>query len=70
MNQHVNNKFSAQYKATIEADFLTKEIVIEDKSVTILVNKDTTSEIHKKIIIINSSITKFGILLDKKDSNH
>ncbi|KAG2374045.1 hypothetical protein C9374_011124 [Naegleria lovaniensis] len=30
MNQYVNNKFSNQYKATIGADFLTKEIMIED----------------------------------------
>ena len=26
MNQYVNNKFSSQYKATIGADFLTKEV--------------------------------------------
>ena len=35
MNQFVNNKFSTQYKATIGADFLTKEITIDDKSVTL-----------------------------------
>ena len=34
MNQYVNEKFSSQYKATIGADFLTKEIVLEDKVVT------------------------------------
>lgn len=34
MNQYVNNKFSNQYKATIGADFLTKEVVINDKLVT------------------------------------
>uniref|UniRef100_A0A4W4DRP1 RAB7A, member RAS oncogene family n=1 Tax=Electrophorus electricus TaxID=8005 RepID=A0A4W4DRP1_ELEEL len=27
MNQYVNNKFSNQYKATIGADFLTKEVM-------------------------------------------
>ena len=34
MNQYVNKKFSAQYKATIGADFLTKEVMIEDRQVT------------------------------------
>jgi len=34
MNQYVNKKFSKQYKATIGADFLTKEAMIDDKSVT------------------------------------
>ncbi|KAL9092784.1 MAG: hypothetical protein Q9159_000682 [Coniocarpon cinnabarinum] len=34
MNQYVNKKFSASYKATIGADFLTKEIVIDDRVVT------------------------------------
>ncbi|KAK9868818.1 hypothetical protein WJX84_006211 [Apatococcus fuscideae] len=34
MNQYVNKKFSSQYKATIGADFLTKEVQVEDRSVT------------------------------------
>lgn len=34
MNQYVNKRFSNQYKATIGADFLTKEVVIDDKVVT------------------------------------
>jgi len=34
MNQYVNRKFSNQYKATIGADFLTKEIMVEDRLVT------------------------------------
>jgi Ras-related protein Rab-7A len=34
MNQFVNNKFSSQYKATIGADFLTKEVMVDDKQVT------------------------------------
>jgi len=34
MNQYVNKKFSNQYKATIGADFLTKEVMIEEKLVT------------------------------------
>ncbi|KAI9025217.1 small GTPase superfamily [Phycomyces nitens] len=34
MNQYVNKKFSNQYKATIGADFLTKEVMVDDKLVT------------------------------------
>jgi len=34
MNQYVNKKFTNQYKATIGADFLTKEVMIDDKVVT------------------------------------
>ncbi|CAA6666204.1 unnamed protein product [Spirodela intermedia] len=35
MNQYVNKKFSQQYKATIGADFVTKELLIEDRLVTL-----------------------------------
>eukprot|EP00929_Paragymnodinium_shiwhaense_P016925 TRINITY_DN12567_c0_g2_i1.p1 TRINITY_DN12567_c0_g2~~TRINITY_DN12567_c0_g2_i1.p1 ORF type:complete len:211 (-),score=70.27 TRINITY_DN12567_c0_g2_i1:239-871(-) len=35
MNQYVNKKFTNQYKATIGADFLTKELMIDDKAVTL-----------------------------------
>eukprot|EP00039_Didymoeca_costata_P019027 m.335952 g.335952 ORF g.335952 m.335952 type:complete len:209 (-) comp17721_c0_seq1:165-791(-) len=34
MHQYVSKKFSNQYKATIGADFLTKEAIIDDKLVT------------------------------------
>eukprot|EP01028_Stygiella_incarcerata_P008215 TRINITY_DN3517_c0_g1_i1.p1 TRINITY_DN3517_c0_g1~~TRINITY_DN3517_c0_g1_i1.p1 ORF type:complete len:205 (-),score=69.13 TRINITY_DN3517_c0_g1_i1:130-744(-) len=34
MNQFVNKKFSNQYKATIGADFLTKEVMVDDRLVT------------------------------------
>ena len=34
MNQFVNKKWTGQYKATIGADFLSKEIIVDDKSVT------------------------------------
>ncbi|KAJ3431565.1 rab7b [Anaeramoeba flamelloides] len=34
MNRYVKNKFTNQYKATIGADFLSKEITIDDRSVT------------------------------------
>jgi len=35
MNQFVNRKFSNQYKATIGADFLTKELQVDDRLVTV-----------------------------------
>jgi GTPase SAR1 family protein len=37
MNQYVNKKFSNQYKATIGADFLTKEVMVGDRLVTMQV---------------------------------
>lgn len=39
MNQYVNKKFSNQYKATIGADFLTKEVLVDDRLVTMQVRK-------------------------------
>jgi hypothetical protein len=37
MNGQVNKKFSASYKATIGADFLTKEVLVDDRLVTMQV---------------------------------
>src|SRR5271168_2126895 len=37
MNQYVNRKFSTQYKATIGADFLTKEVLVDGQVVTMQV---------------------------------
>jgi len=34
MNRYVNKKFTNQYKATIGADFVTKDVVVDDKLVT------------------------------------
>ena len=34
MNQYVSKKFSNQYKATIGADFMTKEVQVDDRLVT------------------------------------
>lgn len=39
MNQYVNKKFSNQYKATIGADFLTKEVMVDDRLVTMQVQR-------------------------------
>ncbi|XP_053552205.1 ras-related protein Rab-7a-like [Bombina bombina] len=35
MNQYVNSRFSNHYRATIGADFLTKELRVDDKYVTV-----------------------------------
>ncbi|KAL1460118.1 hypothetical protein WDU94_012056 [Cyamophila willieti] len=35
LNQFVDKKFSNQYKATIGADFLTKEVLLDDRIVTL-----------------------------------
>lgn len=37
MNRYVQRTFSKDYKATIGADFLTKEILFEDNVVTLQV---------------------------------
>ena len=37
MNRYVQRKFETDYKATIGADFLTKEIVFDDNVVTLQV---------------------------------
>lgn len=61
----VSKKFSASYKATIGADFLTKEVLVDDRLVTMQVRGDTSEHIQK--ILTGSS---FGIPPDKKDSSH
>lgn len=45
MNQYVNKRFSNQYKATIGADFLTKEVMVEDRLVTMQVSYPQTRQI-------------------------
>ncbi|XP_030049974.1 ras-related protein Rab-7a isoform X2 [Microcaecilia unicolor] len=35
MNQYVNHRFTNQYRATIGADFLTKEVQIDKKTITV-----------------------------------
>ena len=44
MHQFVSKKFSNQYKATIGADFLTKEVQVEDRLVTMQVRIDEMRE--------------------------
>lgn len=44
MQQFVNSKFSHQYKATIGADFLTKEITVDNKKLVTLQIWDTAGQ--------------------------
>ena len=57
MNQYVNRKFSNQYKATIGADFLTKEVMVDDRLVTMQVTQTFFS-----FSLIFFSIFSFDIL--------
>lgn len=45
MNQYVNKKFSNQYKATIGADFLTKEVMVDDRLVTMQVLREINTNL-------------------------
>lgn len=49
MNQYVNKKFSNQYKATIGADFLTKEVMVDDRIVTMQVCSYLFQRLRNKI---------------------
>ena len=59
MNQYVNKKFSNQYKATIGADFLTKEVMVDDRLVTMQVGNVFLAEYNI------SSGFKWGIHLSR-----
>ncbi|KAJ6389465.1 hypothetical protein OIU77_027734 [Salix suchowensis] len=50
MNQYVNRKFSNQYKATIGADFLTKEVQYEDRMFTLQI-WDTAGQEREEFLI-------------------
>lgn len=46
MNQYVSKKFSNQYKATIGADFMTKEVQVDDRLVTMQARFSLLSEMY------------------------
>lgn len=58
MNQYVNKRFSNQYKATIGADFLTKEVVIDDRVVTMQI-WDTAGQV-KQILLLKRTENQYG----------
>ena len=35
MNRFVNNRFSHQYKSTLGADFLSKEVTVDDRTINL-----------------------------------
>ena len=61
MGQFVSKKFSNQYKATIGADFLTKEIAIDDRLVTMQVNAHHIDQMKLSFPFLR----RFGIRLVK-----
>lgn len=50
--RYVHKKFSQQYKATIGADFVTKELQIDDRLVTLQVGYSALSSISKMRSIV------------------
>lgn len=60
MNQYVNKRFSSQYKATIGADFLTKDVMIDDKLVTLQVRAIFLYRSHSKLLTV-TIYNRFGI---------
>lgn len=65
MNQYVNRKFSNQYKATIGADFLTKEVMVDDRLVTMQVCLCSHVTISNTLFKNWVYECRFGILLGK-----
>ena len=61
MNQYVNKRFSNQYKATIGADFLTKEVVVDDRVVTMQVSFFFLRRITKSFVY---EMRSFCLILD------
>ena len=64
MDRYVHRKWAAQYKATIGADFLTKEVEVDDKLVTLQVLNFSLIFLLK---FKSSCANRFGILPDKSD---
>ena len=68
--RYVHKKFSLQYKATIGADFVTKELQIGDKLVTLQVGFSLFMRLlsQDSIFLMYVWLCRFGILLDKRGS--
>lgn len=56
MDRYVNKKWSAQYKATIGADFLTKEVEVDSKLVTLQI-WDTAGQVCLDYKTLGSATT-------------
>lgn len=71
MNQYVNRKFSNQYKATIGADFLTKEVMVDDRLVTMQASAlfDPSSQIDAECYV-DSAWMPFALNRDPGGDRH
>lgn len=56
MNQYVNKKFSSQYKATIGADFLTKEVQVDDRLVTMQVRAAARRLLLVVVVVVDAAV--------------
>ncbi len=63
MNQYVQKKFTKEYKATIGADFLTKEIQVDDKLVTMQVGL-VTRPISRAQLVLGLYVTFVSLTAD------
>lgn len=72
--RYVDNKFSLATKSTIGADFLSKQIEVDDQAVTLQVEISffvlfcPFYFFFIDLLISVSHWNRFGILLDRKDS--
>lgn len=57
MNQYVNKRFSNQYKATIGADFLTKDVMIDDRMVTMQVSSSLKNCAKRSLFLKRAAMT-------------
>ncbi|MGH0185392.1 UNVERIFIED_CONTAM: hypothetical protein FKN15_017924 [Acipenser sinensis] len=72
MNQYVNKKFSNQYKATIGADFLTKEVMVDDRLVTMQRLRRMQILLTDLSLLVFNSVGKTSLMnqyVNKKFSN-
>lgn len=53
MHLQVNKKFSASYKATIGADFLTREVLVDDRQVTMQVWRPLQASVTGRASVTN-----------------
>lgn len=69
MNQYVSKKFSQAYKATIGADFLTREVAIDGRLVTMQVKKKESfsffsfSSLSLSLLFQREGMEKQGMIL-------
>ena len=68
MNQYVNKKFTSQYKATIGADFLTKEVMVDDRLVTMQVQTGCVIFLFSLYILLDLGYSRTGKISESRSS--